>query len=97
AVVAILATVLTAAYLLRMWAKAFLGTNPHTAAFPDLSARELVVLVPLLAGIVWLGLYPGPVLRRMEPASRQFVQTVQAAATTTTTGADMVSLEKGPR
>ena len=34
---------------------------------------------PLLAGIVWLGLYPAPVLRRMEPTSRQFVESVQHA------------------
>jgi NADH-quinone oxidoreductase subunit M len=71
--------------------------KPDNERLLDLTPRELVVLLPLLAGIVWLGLYPGPVLRRMEPASRQFVQTVQAAATTTTTGADMVSLEKGQR
>ena len=30
--------------------------------------------MPLVAGIVWLGLYPGPVLRRMEPSARQFVE-----------------------
>ncbi len=59
AVVAILATVLTAAYLLRAWAKAFLGVNPHTAGFPDLSARELVVLLPLALLAIGLGVLPG--------------------------------------
>jgi NADH-quinone oxidoreductase subunit M len=88
--------IFAAAYLL--WALQRMIFNrldkPDNERLLDLTPRELVVLVPLLAGIVWLGLYPGPVLRRMEPASRQFVQTVQAAAATTTTGADMVSLEK---
>jgi NADH-quinone oxidoreductase subunit M len=91
--------IFAAAYLL--WALQRMIFNqldkPDNERLLDLTPRELVVLVPLLAGIVWLGLYPGPVLRRMEPASRQFVQTVQAAATTTTTGPDMVSLEKGQR
>ncbi len=91
--------IFAAAYLL--WALQRMIFNrldkPDNERLLDLTPRELVVLVPLLAGIVWLGLYPGPVLRRMEPASRRFVQTVQAAAATTTTGADMVSLEKGPR
>ena len=32
------------------------------------------------SGIVWLGLYPGPVLRRMEPATRRFVEAVQPGA-----------------
>ncbi|HKT59464.1 MAG TPA: NADH-quinone oxidoreductase subunit M [Gemmatimonadales bacterium] len=40
----------------------------------DLTPRELVVMVPLVLGIVWLGLYPKPVLERMEPASRRFLE-----------------------
>ena len=35
------------------------------------------MLVPLVVGIVWLGLFPGPVLRRMEPATSRYVETVQ--------------------
>ena len=54
----------------------------------DLTPRELAVLIPLLAGIVWIGVYPKPILERMEPAARQFIQSVQpgAAAATVTTG-----------
>jgi NADH-quinone oxidoreductase subunit M len=40
----------------------------------DLSRRELAVILPLVVGIVWLGLYPKPVLERMEPATRRFLQ-----------------------
>jgi NADH-quinone oxidoreductase subunit M len=40
----------------------------------DLTPRELAVMLPLVIGIVWLGLYPKPVLERMEPASRQFLE-----------------------
>jgi NADH-quinone oxidoreductase subunit M len=43
----------------------------------DLSPRELAVLIPLLAGIVWIGVYPKPILQRMEPAARQFIQSVR--------------------
>jgi NADH-quinone oxidoreductase subunit M len=45
--------------------------NEHLA---DLSARELAVMLPLVVGIVWLGLYPAPVLQRMEPATRQYLE-----------------------
>ena len=38
------------------------------------------MLLPLIVGIVWLGLFPGPVLRRMEPATRRYVDAVQPYA-----------------
>jgi hypothetical protein len=34
-------------------------------------------MIPLIVGIVWLGLFPGPVLRRMEPATRRYVESVR--------------------
>ena len=48
----------------------------------DLTPREIAVLVPLLAGIVWIGLYPKPILERMEPAARAFIQSAQPRTTT---------------
>jgi NADH-quinone oxidoreductase subunit M len=45
--------------------------NEHLA---DLTPRELAVILPLVVGIVWLGLYPAPVLRRMEPAARGYLE-----------------------
>ena len=56
--------------------------NPLTKAenqkLLDLSARELLVLVPLLAAIVWIGVYPRPFLSRMEPAAQHLVDTVRS-------------------
>src|SRR5205809_115418 len=46
----------------------------------DLSLREITVLVPLLACIVWIGVYPKPILRRMEPSARQLIQSVRLNA-----------------
>ena len=43
----------------------------------DLTPREWGVLVPLVVVILWLGLAPGPVLRRMEPSARTFIATVR--------------------
>jgi NADH-quinone oxidoreductase subunit M len=48
--------------------------RPENEGLTDLSPRELVVLIPLLAGIVWMGLYPRPVLDRMEPAARRYLE-----------------------
>jgi NADH-quinone oxidoreductase subunit M len=76
--------IFAAAYLL--WALQRMIFNrldqPENEQLSDLSRRELAVLLPLIVGIVWLGLYPGPVLRRMEPASRRYVETVHPGAST---------------
>jgi NADH-quinone oxidoreductase subunit M len=53
--------------------------NPENERLTDLNARELAIMVPLLVGIVWLGLYPGPVLQRMEPAAKRYLQLTQPA------------------
>jgi NADH-quinone oxidoreductase subunit M len=58
--------------------------NPENESLTDLNRRELAVLLPLIVGIVWLGLFPGPVLRRMEPATQRFVEAVQPFAESTT-------------
>ncbi|MEO2089054.1 MAG: NADH-quinone oxidoreductase subunit M, partial [Gemmataceae bacterium] len=58
ALCAILATVLTAAYLLWAWQRVYLGVNPATAAFPDASAREVAVLLPFVLLSIALGVFP---------------------------------------
>jgi len=46
----------------------------------DLSLREMAVLLPLLACIVWIGVYPKPILERMEPSAQQLIQSVRLNA-----------------
>jgi NADH-quinone oxidoreductase subunit M len=70
--------------------------NPENERLTDLNRRELAVLVPLIIGIVWLGLFPGPVLRRMEPAVQRFVESAQPNPGASRLGA-RVPLEQGSR
>ncbi|HUR92273.1 MAG TPA: NADH-quinone oxidoreductase subunit M [Gemmatimonadaceae bacterium] len=44
---------------------------------PDLNWREIGLLTPLVAAIIWIGVYPAPVLRRMEAAAHDLVQRVE--------------------
>jgi len=71
--------IFAAAYLL--WALQRIIFNPldkrENETLTDLTARELVVMLPLLAGIVWMGLFPAPVLERIEPAVRHYIETVR--------------------
>ena len=68
AAVAALSVILTAAYLLRAWQKAFWGTNAATAAFPDITSREAAVLVPLAVLAVLFGVWPNLLLSWIDPS-----------------------------
>jgi NADH-quinone oxidoreductase subunit M len=71
--------IFAAAYLL--WAVQRVVFNkldkPENEVLTDLTPREWAILVPLLAGILWLGLYPTPILRRTEPAAQAIVDQVE--------------------
>jgi NADH-quinone oxidoreductase subunit M len=67
-VFATLGLVAATAYSLRIVQKVFLGREAKPLGLPDLSAREMLVAVPLVVVILWLGLYPQPVLDRAAPS-----------------------------
>jgi NADH-quinone oxidoreductase subunit M len=75
-IIATTGVIFAAAYLL--WALQRIVFNKLDDAenehLSDLTPRELAVMVPLLIGIVWMGLYPAPVLRRMEPAAQRYLE-----------------------
>jgi len=77
-----LGVILAAAYLL--WALQRIIYNPldkpANEHLTDLNWREIGLLVPVLFAIFWLGVYPKPVLARMEAATTAFVRTVEAGA-----------------
>ena len=68
--------VLGAIYMLWMLQRVFFGdvTNPKNSALKDLSAREILVFLPLVVMIFWLGAYSRPFVSRMEPSVAQFVE-----------------------
>jgi NADH-quinone oxidoreductase subunit M len=76
AVVATTAVIISAGYLL--WAIQRILFNaldkPENEHVSDLNGRELAIMVPIVAAIIWLGVYPAPVLRRMQPAAERFVE-----------------------
>jgi NADH-quinone oxidoreductase subunit M len=82
AVIAATGVIIAAMYLLPALQRVIYNPldQPTNEQLPDLSARELAVLVPLLACIVWIGVYPQPILRRMEPTARHIIQTVRLNA-----------------
>jgi NADH-quinone oxidoreductase subunit M len=79
AVISATGVIFAAAYLL--WALQRILFNPldkpENEHIPDLNKRELALLVPLVAVIIWLGVYPAPVLRRTEASSRLLIDRVE--------------------
>jgi NADH-quinone oxidoreductase subunit M len=69
-----LGVVLGAVYLLWMFQRALLGplTNPKNRELSDLRGREVAMFAPLLVLMLLLGLYPAPVLNRIEPAATKW-------------------------
>lgn len=55
-------------YSLRMILRAYHGSNSNSLRFADLSGREWVILGVLMISILWLGVYPQPVLDTAAPA-----------------------------
>ncbi len=79
AVVAASGVILGAVYMLVLVEKVFYGPIRHEANrhLPDLSLREGLVLVPVIAFIGLMGLMPGPFLAPAKPAVDRLVQRFQ--------------------
>jgi NADH-quinone oxidoreductase subunit M len=67
-ILAALTVVITAAYILWTLQRVYLGQNPAYKDFPDISLRELLCIVPLVALSVLLGVWPNLLLNWMEPS-----------------------------
>jgi NADH-quinone oxidoreductase subunit M len=66
--------VLTAAYMLWTLQRLFLGTLPEKwKSLPDINGRELFTLVPLAVIVIFLGIYPAPMINLMTSAVNTLV------------------------
>ncbi len=59
----------------RIWFNAL--DRPQNRDVADLSRREMAVLAPLLAGMIWMGVYPKPFLDRMEVSLTELIESVE--------------------
>ncbi len=72
---ATLGLVVATLYGLRFVQGAFQGPNSHHWKLPDLRPREWTALGLLMICLVWIGLYPQPILRVVRPALAASQQT----------------------
>jgi len=79
AVIAALGVILAAVYMLWAFQRVFTGEpEGDNATVRDLDRRELATLVPLLALSLLLGVYPKPVLDRVEPSVDALIEHVES-------------------
>ncbi len=67
--------ILGAVYMLTLYKRSFFGpvTRKINESLTDLNGKELAALVPLVAIVVWLGVYPKPVLQPIDNSVKQLL------------------------
>jgi len=80
-IIATTGVIFAAGYLLWALQRMLYGplTHDENKNMPDLSRREVLVLAPLVACIVWIGLYPKPILDRIERSAGGLVEDIRSA------------------
>lgn len=78
-VVAAIGILASTFYALKFVQFAFHGPNNHHWQLPDLGVREAIIVSPMIFILLWLGLYPQPVLNTFRPAMETLQQHVDQA------------------
>ncbi|GAA2421965.1 NADH-quinone oxidoreductase subunit M [Streptomyces macrosporus] len=77
-VVATLGIVLAALYVLVLYQRTMTGpVKPEVERMPDLRVRELAVVAPLIALLIFLGVFPKPLTDVVDPAVQHTLSDVQ--------------------
>ena len=73
--------ILGAAYMLYLYRRVIFGkaVKPDVLAMPDLSLREVAIFAPMIAVVLWMGVYPVSFLRPMQPSIANLIERVQSA------------------
>jgi len=84
--------VLAAVYFLRVIERVFFGPldKKENENLRDLVKREWVAIVPIVLLIVWLGIYPQPVLKKIEPAVNSLIRQYEYAIKNQSDSLDLV-------
>ena len=78
AVFAALGVVLSAVYMLWMLQRVLFGEVSVRAnlGLADMNKREWIVMLPMVALMFWIGLYPKPLFNRIEPSAKAWLSQV---------------------
>ncbi len=76
--------ILGAVYMLYLYRRVVFGVITHedVRAMLDLNWREIVVFVPMIAVVLWMGIYPNSFLKPIQPSVANLVESLQSARET---------------
>jgi NADH-quinone oxidoreductase subunit M len=79
-VVAASGVIFAAVYLLWMYQRVMFGTitNEKNRHLPDMNAREVAYMLPLIVFVFWIGVYPQTFLRKMDASVTALVARIEA-------------------
>jgi len=79
AVISTSGVIFAAVYMLWMFQRVMFGElkNPANQNLKDLNAREVILMLPLLVFVFWIGLYPNTFFRKMSPSLEQLLGQVK--------------------
>ena len=73
-----LSVILSVMYMLRWMQKVYFDAPSFFQnSWKDIREKEFILALPLMAVILWIGLYPSPVLKQAEPAAEKIMTTEQ--------------------
>jgi NADH-quinone oxidoreductase subunit M len=79
--IAVLGVIITAAYMLIMVKKIFMGPlNERWNWLPDMTPRELVSVLPLIALMIYIGVYPSPLINLFDSSVQNLVNITRMGA-----------------
>ncbi len=78
AVIAAVGLVFAVVYALRLVQMSMFGPNEHNWSLSDLTGREIAILGALAAIIIWIGLYPRPIMDTARPSLQPVQQSIVA-------------------
>ncbi|MSR36871.1 MAG: NADH-quinone oxidoreductase subunit M [Gemmatimonadetes bacterium] len=92
--IASIGVIFAAYYMLPMVQRMFFNglTNEHNRGIHDLSPRELAILAPLIALMIWVGVQPAALMSRMQPSVEAVLERVHSQAP----GAGLVGMASEP-
>jgi NADH-quinone oxidoreductase subunit M len=95
AIIATTGIILAALYVLLVYQRTMQGTaTERVSGFRDLNAREIAAVAPLIALIIFLGVYPKPILNIINPAVSATMQDV-GSTDPVVPGADTSAISPG--
>ena len=80
--------VLGAAYMLYLYRRVIFGelTKEHLLKILDLDRREIIVFIPLIIVVLWIGIYPNSFLEVLNPSVTNLVNNFNSAILTASDG-----------